>query len=248
MTADPWAELKAELDRWHEAGRTARFWLRDDDAVEPTPELERLLLLAEGHGLPLTLAVIPQHTGEDLARHLDSRASVNVAVHGWSHINFAGAGEKKQELGSHRPAADVLGALKMGYDRLAALYPRSFTAVLVPPWNRIAASLLPDLESLGFQALSVFGPEKQEGIRQVNSHADMMDWHGSRRGRTDEAILADIVRRLREAHDSNGTMGLLTHHLVHDEAAWSFIDRLLAFTSRHPACRWTSLPEILAAE
>ena len=41
MTRDPWLELNAELDRWHKAGKTARFWLRDDDAVEPTPELER---------------------------------------------------------------------------------------------------------------------------------------------------------------------------------------------------------------
>jgi hypothetical protein len=247
MTSDPWAELWAELDRWQEAGKTAQFWLRDDDAVEPTLELERLLVLAERHGVPLTLAIIPQDTGDALARRLGACRSVNVAVHGWSHTNFAGEGEKKQELGLHRAAGEVLSELEAGFEKLSALYPAAFTPVLVPPWNRIAASLIPELEGIGFRALSVFGPEKQGPIQLINTHADIMDWHGTRGGRADEAILADIVKRLRDTFISGGTMGLLTHHLVHDEAAWSFIDRLLALTRGHPACGWLSLPEILAA-
>lgn len=247
MTNDPWVLLQAELDRWREAGRTARFWLRDDDAVEPTPELEQLLVLAEKHGVPLTLAVIPQHTGDALASRLETIELANVAVHGWSHRNLAGEGEKKQELGPHRAAGDVLSELKAGFEKLGLLYPAAFAPVLVPPWNRISASLILELAGIGFRALSVFGPETQGPIRLVNTHADIMDWHGTRGGRTDEAILADIVRRLRDMFVSGGTMGLLTHHLVHDEAAWSFIDRLLAFTRRHAACRWASLPEILSA-
>ncbi|UVC06988.1 polysaccharide deacetylase family protein [Rhizobium sp. TH2] len=246
MTNDPWAELRAELDRWQQAGRTARFWLRDDDAMEPTPELERLLVLAEKHGAPLTLAVIPQHTGEVLARRLDACRCINVAAHGWSHRNFAGEGEKKQELGPHRAASDVLAELKAAFEKLSELYPGAFAPVLVPPWNRIAAHLIPELEGIGFRALSVFGPEKRAPIRLINTHADIMDWHGTRGGRADETILADIVKRLGEMSVSGGTMGLLTHHLVHDEAAWSFIDRLLAFTLQHAACRWVSLPELLA--
>jgi hypothetical protein len=246
VKSDLWAELQAELDRWLATGRTAQFWLRDDDAVEPTPELERLLALGAKHGAPLTLAVIPQHTGEALACSLGAWISINVAVHGWSHRNFASAGEKKQELGSQRAAGEVLAELRAGFEKLRALYPASFTAVLVPPWNRIAAPLIPELESIGFRALSVFGSEKQGAIRLVNTHADIMDWHGTRGGRADDAILADIIKRLREMFVSGGTMGLLTHHLVHDEVAWSFIDRLLAFTRGHPACGWLTLPEILS--
>jgi hypothetical protein len=247
MTSDPWAELRAELDRWQKAGKTARFWLRDDDAVEPTHELERLLVLAEKQGVPLTLAVIPRNTGEALARRLDASPSANVAVHGWSHRNYARADEKKQELGPHRDARAVLSELEEGFEKLRVLYPAAFTPVLVPPWNRIAASLIPELGNIGFRALSVFGPEKQGPMPLVNTHADIMDWHGTRGGRADEAILADVVKRLREMFVSGGTMGLLTHHLVHDEAAWSVIDRLLAFTHQHPACHWVSLHEILNA-
>jgi hypothetical protein len=245
MTDDPWAALGVELDRWREAGEVARFWLRDDDAVLPTPELDRLVMLSDRYSIPMTLAVIPLDTDEALARSLDAHPSVNVAVHGWSHRNFAGAGEKKEELGAHRSGAVVLSELKAGFDRLAALYPDTFTGVLVPPWNRIAAGLIPELEGLGFRALSVFGQEKQGPIPLVNTHADIMDWHGTRGARADAAIIADILKRLSEMRMSGSTMGLLTHHLVHDAAAWSFIDRLFAFTAAHPGCAWAPLGEIV---
>lgn len=248
MSSDPWARLGAELDNWRAAGRRARFWLRDDDAVEPTPELDRLLAVSGKHAVPITLAVIPVDTDHRLARHLDDYPRINVAVHGWSHVNFAGAGEKKQELGTHRPAAEVLETLKQGLDKLDSLYPATLVRVLVPPWNRIATGSIPELQGLGFRALSVFGAEKKSPIPLVNTHADIMDWHGTRGGRADEAVISDILKRLSEMRASGGTMGLLTHHLVHDEAAWSFIDRLLAFTVGHPGCEWVSLTDLLRPE
>ena len=36
--------LLDEIDRRQNTGRPLRLWLRDDDAVEPTPALERLLV------------------------------------------------------------------------------------------------------------------------------------------------------------------------------------------------------------
>ncbi len=38
MTDDEaWAALDGEIARWRVAGRKPRFWLRDDDAIEPSP-------------------------------------------------------------------------------------------------------------------------------------------------------------------------------------------------------------------
>ena len=54
---NPWTAFSNELDRWQEAGRTAAFWWRDDDAIAPTAALDRLA--ATGAGIPKTLAVIP---------------------------------------------------------------------------------------------------------------------------------------------------------------------------------------------
>jgi hypothetical protein len=243
---DVWAPLTDELDRWQQAGRIARFWLRDDDAVEPTAELARLLELTERHRIPVTLAVIPIDTGRILADFLESRPSLEVAIHGWSHRNHASPDEKKQELGSHRPPETVLAELKAGLEKLRALYGARFVPILVPPWNRIAVPLIPQLGRLGFQALSVFGAEKPGPLPLVSTHVDLMDWHGTRGGRETPALVADIVKRLRRMAESGGGMGLLTHHLVHDATAWDFLDGLFAVSAGHPACRWVRSADMLA--
>lgn len=240
-----WRLLETELDRWQSSGRTARFWLRDDDAVAPTEALEKLIGLTGDAAVPLMLAVIPELTGAPLAEHLAASGHVTVAVHGWSHQNHAGPSDKKQELGSHRAQSLVLDELARGFDKLSGLYGPQFTAMLVPPWNRIDASLLPHLAVLGFTSVSVFGKEKPALISMINTHVDLMDWHGSRGGRERGQLIAEIVARLQVMFDHGGHMGFLTHHLVHDEAAWQFIDSLMARSSAHPACRWVAPSELL---
>src|SRR5919109_4059560 len=110
MAAD-WQPLASELARWAEAGRIADFWLRDDDAVEPTGALDRLLVLAARYAVPPTLAVIPAHAQKTLAERLQAEDKIAVAVHGWAHENHAPESEKKQELGPHRPRQVVLAEL-----------------------------------------------------------------------------------------------------------------------------------------
>jgi len=245
MNADIWSPLRAELDHWRDRGRIARLWLRDDDAVEPTPELARLLDIAHRHQAPATLAVIPRDSGEALARYLNSSPMMSVVVHGWSHDNHAGSGEKKQELGAYRPQEQVLAELQAGLEKLQRLHGAQFAAMLVPPWNRIAPVVVEALPQLGFQALSVFGAEKSAPLPLINTHVDVMDWRGTRGGRDADILVAEVIARLREMHDGQ-VMGFLTHHLVHDERAWAFIDALLDVTSAHPACQWAHLPDLLA--
>src|SRR5215470_17845292 len=103
MTARDWQPLHAELACWAETGRIADFWLRDDDAVEPTAALDRLLALAARHAIPVVLAVIPASAQRTLAKRLQAEDKVAIAVHGWAHRNHAPENEKKQELGAHRP-------------------------------------------------------------------------------------------------------------------------------------------------
>ncbi len=87
--ASIWQTLADRLDRLQEAGESVDFWLRDDDAVEPTTALHRLLDLTDRFSVPVTLAVIPAGTDERLSRCLADRPLVDVAVHGWSHQNHA---------------------------------------------------------------------------------------------------------------------------------------------------------------
>ncbi|HTO31584.1 MAG TPA: polysaccharide deacetylase family protein [Pararhizobium sp.] len=234
-----------ELDRWQRAGKVACFWLRDDDAVEPTAALDDFLATVSEFSVPVTLAVIPAHTGAPLVQRLEREPQVSIAVHGWSHRNYAGPQEKKQELGSHRPVADVLAELRAGFDKLAGLHAPRFVPMLVPPWNRIDKALVPHLPDLGFKALSVYGPEKPVVPEAINSHVDVMDWHGTRGGRNALELAIEIVARLRYTFDHGGVTGVLTHHLVHDQAVRDFLTALFKVTTRHPSARWEPVADIL---
>ena len=63
--------FRTALDHAHDRGERLRFWLRDDDATEPSAPLERLLDLCAGHGVPPVLAVIPARARADLAQALE---------------------------------------------------------------------------------------------------------------------------------------------------------------------------------
>ncbi|MEH7828082.1 polysaccharide deacetylase family protein [Gemmobacter denitrificans] len=235
--------LKARLDDLARQGRQIDLWWRDDDAIAPGPALDRLLALAGQHGVPLTIAAIPAHAGQALADRLAQAQDIAVAVHGWDHANHAPPDEKKQELGAHRPVAQILDDLGRGLARLAAQHGPRFVPVLVPPWNRISPDLVPYLPGLGFRALSVYGPPKPAALPVINTHLDVMAWRGLTKGRPPADMLAELDGLL--AQPISGPLGVLSHHLVHDEAAWQSLSALLSVTCGHPACHWRALPDLL---
>ena len=237
-----WSDLELELRQWQAADLTARLWLRDDDAVGPTPALDRLL--AVWRGVPLALAVIPQS-----CEVIPLPDRVRVLQHGWTHRNHAPPGAKKQELG-HRDPEDCLLDLAHGQARLQQCFGAAALPVLVPPWNRIDPLLVPDLPRLGFAGLSTMGPEPAPpaGLRQVNVHADLIQWRPVRCFAGPEAVLAALVAGLaaRRAGTVPATapFGLLTHQLVHDEALWAFLAELAERLCDHPAVSWPSIDAI----
>ena len=250
-----WRHLSEELDAWAAAKRRATLWWRDDDAVEPGPELARLLTLAEARDLPLGLAVIPARASVALAEWLESNhARATLLQHGYAHQNHARDGEKKAELGAQRPANVVLEELTRGWARMTALFGDSWAPILVPPWNRIAEAVVQGLAVLGFQGLSTHGPRAAvlaaPGLVQVNTHLDIMHWPSPRgflgQAESLEILVAQLrARRLNEADAAEPT-GLLTHHAAHDAAAWAFLEGLLDRLARHPAARFVETAEAFA--
>lgn len=224
------------------AGRRPRFWLRDDDAVAPTPALDRLLELSRAYHVPVALAVIPAGATPDLADRLSEAPHATPVVHGFAHVNHAPRDAKKQELGPHRPRAAVLDDLRRGLGRLTTLFGPRLRPVLVPPWNRIDPSIVPDLPALGFAALSVFGTSRQGALPEVNATVDIIDWHGTRGCRDTAALVDEIVAQTGEARP----IGLLTHHLVHDEPAWRFLEGLFAATAAIGA-EWCDIDTLVNA-
>jgi hypothetical protein len=234
-----WQPLRDELRRWSEAARKVKLWFRDDDAIEPTPALDRLLSLANRFHVPMALAIIPGPTGDALAERLARESLVTATVHGWTHQNYAPDETKKQELGLHRAQTIVLDELHRGFDKLKILYPQQFVPLLVPPWNRIDDALLPHLAPLGYRAVSVFGLAKQAPIGLINTHIDIMRWHGVRGGLPHAKVIERLVEELRirfNGHDE--PIGVMTHHIVHDDLAWDFVETLFKETAGHAAIEW----------
>ena len=229
-----WEALGRELAAWAADGRKPVFWWRDDDATAEGPALQRLLALRRDCALPLALAVIPALIEESLAPLLAGERGIALLQHGFAHRNHARPGEKKRELGDERPAAQVLEELAAGRDRGRAVFADAWLPVMVPPWNRIAQGVAGALPGLGFKGLSTHGrhPKPPAGLVQVNSHLDIMTWKPETRFRGEEPVLADLTaflaaRRREDPPGAEEPIGLLTHHKAHDEAAWSFLQKLL---------------------
>jgi hypothetical protein len=236
-----WTALDDELAHWRDAGRIATFWWRDDDAVRATDALSRLLALARRWEVPLALAVIPGHAEPSVAEILAARPEIAVLQHGFRHVNHAGEGEKKSELGAQRPLRRITDELGAGRRLIEDLFGSAALPVLAPPWNRIDGAVVTALAGLGIAGISCFGARRETeaapGVARVNTHVDIIDWRGGRGYRGDHAVLGDLcdhlaARRLGAA-DATEPTGLLTHHLDHDEACWEFIETLLERTRRN---------------
>lgn len=244
-----WDELRRELDLWQAAGRVAELWWRDDDAVDATAALERLIALHRHHEVPLLLAVIPARAQPRLAERLKAETGIGVAQHGWAHLNHAPAGRAKAELGPERPPAYVLGELARGALALEGVLGPEWLRVLVPPHNRIAPAVAAGLAQGGYVGLSTDKPRRDPppGLSQVNTHIDIMNW--TTRGFLGEVpALALAVAHLRDKRlgraDPDEPTGLLTHHLAHDDDAWRFADAFLGTARAHPAVRWRAPREL----
>ena len=241
-----WDDLRQELDAWQEAGCRATLWWRDDDATAATPALARLLGLAQSARVPLALAAVPLMTEASLVEALGAAPGAVALPHGYAHVDHSAAGEKSGELGPARPLEENLREVALGWRRLSGLFGERALPVLVPPWNRIDPALFPHLPALGLRGLSAWGARPRAfaapGLRQVNTHLDIIDWRGSRgfvgEGKALAVLVEHLGARRRGEADRDEPSGLLTHHLAHDAAAWDFVARLLAASASHPAARW----------
>ena len=219
-----WAAFSAEVAR-----RKPVFWLRDDDAVTVTPALEKLLAF----GIPVALAVIPDLASPDLFEK-----DVRVLQHGCDHRNRAGPGEKKTEFPASERIEDALQRLQISRERLVKFAGERALPVLAPPWNRMRRELAAELPRIGIRGFSGYRGEAMPNLVQHDTHVDIVAWKDGKRFIGDEQ-----AARLAMTFVLKGEpVGWLTHHAVHDAAAWTFLERLFAL--RGP--RWVSAAELFS--
>ena len=236
-----WREFEDALARRREAGQPAEFWWRDDDAGAVLPALKQLVELSKRKNIPLALAVVPEAAEPELFRLL--HPGVSVMQHGTDHRNRAAAGEKKTEYPAGEAIEAALARVSDGFGRLRTLAGARFVPVLAPPWNRVRKDLLKKLPAIGLRGLSSYGArasaEAAPNLRQVNTHVDIVAWRERKQFVGESAALAQAMKSMA----GEEPVGWLTHHAVHDAAAWEFLERL--FTLRD--IRWVSAAEAFSA-
>jgi hypothetical protein len=232
-----WSEVEDELARRRDAGRPVQFWWRDDDAAALSPAVKTLVTMSASFKIPLALAVIPELGEPELFKLLHER--VTVLQHGTDHRNRAAAGEKKTEYPAAEPADAALTRISDGMGRLRTFAGKKFLPVLAPPWNRLRKDLIAKLPAIGVRGISAYGArasaEPAPGLRQVNTHVDIVAWRRGRRFIGEKEALAAALRHL----STEEPLGWLTHHAEHDDAAWNFLQRLFALAG----VRWLSAAE-----
>lgn len=218
------------------ARRRPVFWVRDDDAVALTPALGRLLSLVQENNVPLALAVIPELAEPDLFGRIGDAA---VLQHGCDHRNRAAPGEKKTEFPAHEGIPEALDRLRLAHERLVSMGGSKVLPVVAPPWNRMRRELAAALPRIGIQGLSSYGKGQAiPGVRQVNTHIDIVAWRDAKRFVGDE----EAARLAMTYVLDDQPVGWLTHHAVHDADAWRFLERLFAL--RGP--RWARAAELFS--
>jgi hypothetical protein len=234
------------------------LWWRDDDAAAPCDRLDRLLAIA-GEA-PLALAVIPMAARpalatwlEDAARRSGDASSIAILQHGWRHADHA-VQSKKSEFPAERSGGSVTADLAAGRERLRELFGARALAVLAPPWNRFAEAFLPLLAGCGIGAISQVNPRSAAwpapGAFAANVHVDLVAWKVDRGFIGEAAALGGLVGHLRARRcgevDGEEPTGILTHHLVQDDATGDFLLRLVALTAAHPSACWLDAGTVFA--
>ncbi len=224
------------------------LWWRDDDARAVTPQFRRLLVHLTRADAPLCLAVIPHGLDPELCAAVAPYARIVILQHGFDHLN--GAGAPPSEFSPTEDPQDVAVRLVKGWALLQGF--RRRLPVYVPPWNVLTPNVTAALAISGHRAVS--GWNGFSGPGRIDAHLDLLRWRDGPRFAGSERILGRLTALLEQRRRQgqwDEPIGLLTHHLAHDEEAWRFLDELLLFPPLQEAAHWpdaSSLFDLRASE
>jgi hypothetical protein len=165
---------------------------------------------------------------------------IEVNQHGWRHENHETTG-RKCEFGPARNYQQQLEDIRAGRARLEEMLGSAFYPVFTPPWNRYCDATCQALIDLGFHAISDLESNRtvnvNTALRRIPATLDIIDWRSSRDLKPVDLLLTELIRQIQQSghrgqpeganSPKSATIGILLHHRVMSEAAFSFIDRLL---------------------
>jgi hypothetical protein len=232
---DVFTRLRDILD--HHPAATVFF--RADDVAIPSIRQDRLLELFTRRNVPLCAAIIPAWMNAARWAHIqrlirDRHHLFAWHQHGWNHQNHEPLG-KKQEFGPAVTLDRKHRALVRGRDKLLAIMGEQFLPVFTPPWNRLDTMTMTLLRQEGYQAISRYQGNKPPTPPDLPDFPVNVDLH-TRRETSPEAGWTALLGEVQQALGS-GTVGFMLHHQRMNEAAFTFLDGMLAEVQGHPGLR-----------
>lgn len=232
------------------AEKMPTVFFRADDIAVPSRSFQRLADLFLRNAQPLNLAVVPAWLTEARWRRLQRIGGRAPELwcwhqHGWRHVNHEPSG-KKQEFGDARPAERLRLEIRRGRARLEALLEDDFAPVFTPPWNRCSAGALRALNDLSFRAVSRTAgsrPVAPAPLQEIPVHVDLHTMKTADAAAGWQRLWTDLHAGL-----SGGRCGIMIHHRRMNDAAFEFLDGLLAALSRRevPVLRFDQMEAIAA--
>jgi peptidoglycan/xylan/chitin deacetylase (PgdA/CDA1 family) len=236
LPADWVAQLAATFDRADAARNdTTTVFFRADDVAVPGRQLQRLLEIFTRHKVPLGLAVVPAWLTpprwKAISRMGASRADLWCwHQHGWRHRNHEPRG-KKQEFGPSRSTAALTADLDRGRQRLKAIMGNAFSPIFTPPWNRCSEITLALLQEMGYSAVSRSRGSEPRPPSGFPDQAVDVDLHTDRAPSAAlgwQRLTGRLAESLRQP-----TCGIMIHHQRMNDAAFCFLEQLLATLRQH---------------
>src|SRR5262249_23922170 len=242
------AQLKSALAERQQQASPLRLFFRDDDVDEDEETLRRLLRLFIRREAPIKWGVIPGRlpsAGSGLLSQYVSAAPALLELnqHGWRHLNHESEGPKC-EFGPGRTYAEQLADLARGQGRMTEAFGPRWFPVFIPPWNRCSEDTYRVLDQLGFRALSAKqGNSVVTGRRfkEISITLDLYRWRGGASLMPSEEIVDDLIVQIPRRQ----TIGVMLHHKVMDERAFSFLSSMLDTLASYPIVRFHTFQSLL---
>ncbi len=242
------ARLESALAQRQQQTAPLHLFFRDDDVDEDEATLRRLLQLFLRRETPINLGVIPGRltaAGDKLLAQSVSAAPALLELnqHGWWHLNHERTG-RKCEFGPGRTYAEQLADIARGQARMTEAFGLHWFPVFIPPWNRCTEDTYRALDQLGFRVLSAKrGNSVVTGYRfkEISVTLDLYRWQGGVCLKPSEEIVDDLIALLPRQQ----TIGMMLHHKVMDERAFSFLGSMLDALASHPTVRFHTFQSLL---
>ena len=262
-----WQAVHQELSLWQRQGLTASVWVRDDDATGVTDALYQLERIARRFSIQIGLAIIPTKVRKALITHLEPHSEAFYPMcHGYMHADHGIEGHPS-EFGDDRPLAALAEEAQLASAAFRSHFGRP--PVFVPPYSRISPHLERRLTQFGFKRLSNIPGRTQRGLAKlhrslshlphlprylampvpnVDIHIDVIDWraHSAKSSHQVASELLGELRMRRKGYIPPHTpIGVLTHHLVHDDLIWQSFEELLENLAAEPAVRLRGAADVI---